>query len=175
VPLKKPSDFFNNNPDDKGIDIGNIEVSEENFDDVFGVFNKYRSYLNEFESKLNNITEITEQIESLKSEIETSVKKEDLDKATLSHFLYFKESVAKIQDNVKSINEDKLTEIRENATSLLERVNKFVDYDIPNYKKNLVDFELRIENKISSDIDDALVDPIKEIEKSLSNIDLKAA
>jgi len=166
VPLKKPSDFFNNNPDDKGIDIGNIEVSEENFDDVFGVFNKYRSYLNEFESKLNNITEITEQIESLKSEIETSVKKEDLDKATLSHFLYFKESVAKIQDNVKSINEDKLTEIRENATSLLERVNKFVDYDIPNYKKNLVDFELRIENKISSDIDDALVDPIKEIEKS---------
>jgi len=149
VPLKKPSDFFHKDPE-KGINIGEIKVSEENFGNVFDVFNNYKTYLNDFENKLNSITALSEQIELLKVEINNSVNKEDLDKAIFSQLLYVNESITNIQKNVKSINEEKLSEIRADASYLLENVNQFVEVDIPKYKKGFVELELKVDRKVNS-------------------------
>ena len=155
MPLKKPTDFFNrkDNQIKEEVNIPKIEVSEKNFDDVFNVFNKYKSYLNNFEEKLNNINSLSEQVSSLREELEKVIRKEDLDKAIFSQLLYVNESIANIENNVKIINEEKLDEIREDAGFLLQKVENFIENDIPKFKKNLVDFEIRTESTIQNSID----------------------
>lgn len=157
--LKKPSDLFVEEKSEVCIPL--VEVSEETFNDVFGVFNSYQSYLNNFEDKLNCVNNLVEQISFLKSDIESALKKEDLDKAILSQLLYVNESISNIENNVRVINEDKLDEIREDANFLLSKVEKFIEFDVPKYKKNLIDFEIRVDNKVDHLIDKN-ISPIKE-------------
>lgn len=160
MPLKKPSDFFNyedNSQEQNKINIPQVEISESNFNNVLDVFTNYKNYLNDFEDKLKNINILFDQVSIFKEELLSTVKKEDLDKAIFSQFLYVNESIANIENNVKTINEEKLEEIREDAGFLLKKVENFIENDIPKYKKNLVDFEIRAEKKIISSIDEKLI------------------
>jgi len=159
VPLKKPSDLFAEENPESCIPL--VEVSEGTFNDVFEAFNSYQSYLNDFEDKLNCVNNLVEQISFLKSDIKSALKKEDLDKAILSQLLYVNESISNIENNVKVINEDKLDEIREDTNFLLSKVEKFIEFDVPKYKKNLIDFEIRVDNKVDHLIDKN-ISPIKE-------------
>ena len=163
--LKKPTDFFNRKESHQikeEINIPQVEVSEKNFEDVFNVFSNYKSYLNNFEEKLNNINSLSEQVSTLRKELEEVIRKEDLEKAILSQLLYVNESIANIENNVKVINEEKLDEIREDAGFLLQKVENFVENDIPKFKKNLLDFEIRTETRIESSVEDK-ISPLENV------------
>ena len=114
MPLKKPSDFFDKDPHEE-VNISSVEISEENFDNVFNAFTKYKTYLDDFETKLDTINFLSDQLSSLQEQVGKTLRKEDLDKAILSQLLYVNESISSIENNVKSINEEKLDEIREDS------------------------------------------------------------
>jgi hypothetical protein len=163
--LKKPSDLFVEETTEICIPL--VEVSEGTFNNVFDVFNTYQTYLNDFEDKFNNVNELSNEVSSIKEEIESALKKEDLDKAILSQLLYVNETIANIQDNIKDINQDKLEEIRDDANFLLSKVEKFVEIDddhnkrieyiedylkkssLSSFKKNLFEKVVRIESEVT--------------------------
>jgi len=168
VPLKKPSDLFgDNSPEENNIPI--VEVSEENFDNVFNVFNTYKKYLDDFELKLESVNYLSEQITSLKDEINQAIRKEDLDKAILAQLLYVNESINNIENNVKTINEEKLNEIRNDSSYLLKKVETFIDDEIPKHKKRITEFELKVEEEIGkvNDATSSVVSIEESIEKTI--------
>jgi len=132
VPLKKPSDFFDKDPHEE-VNISSVEISEENFDNVFNAFTKYKTYLDDFENKLDTVNFLSDKLSSLQEQVGQALRKEDLDKAILSQLLYVNESISNIENNVKSINEEKLDEIREDSNYLLKKVETFIDEDIPKH------------------------------------------
>ena len=145
--LKKPSDLFGEeSQEENGIPI--VEVSEENFDNVFNVFSTYKQYLDDFENKLESVNYLSEQITSLKEDLDQTIRKEDLDKAILAQLLYVNESISNIENNVKTINEEKLTEIRNDSEYLLKKVEAFVDEDLPRHKKKITEFEFKVEEEL---------------------------
>ena len=147
MPLKKPSDFFDKDPHEK-VNISSVEISEENFDNVFNAFTKYKTYLDDFENKLDTINFLSDQLSSLQEQVGQALRKEDLDKVILSQLLYVNESISSIENNVKSINEEKLDEIREDSNYLLKKVETFIDEDIPKHQKRLVEFELKYDDQL---------------------------
>ena len=178
--LKKPSDLFVEETTEICIPL--VEVSEGTFNNVFDVFNTYQTYLNDFEDKFNNVNVLSNEVSSIKEEIESSLKKEDLDKAILSQLLYVNESIANIQDNIRDINQDKLEEIREDANFLLSKVEKFVEIDddhnkrieyiedylkksaLNSFKKSLFEKVVRIESEVTVN-ENRLRNQNKELER----------
>ena len=178
--LKKPSDLFVEETTEICIPL--VEVSEGTFNNVFDVFNTYQTYLNDFEDKFNNVNELSDEVSSIREEIESALKKEDLDKAILSQLLYVNETIANIQDNIKDINQDKLEEIREDANFLLSKVEKFVEIDdnhdkrieyiedylkksaLSSFKKNLFEKVVRIESEVTVN-ENRLRNQNKELER----------
>jgi ElaB/YqjD/DUF883 family membrane-anchored ribosome-binding protein len=168
VPLKKPSDFFNKKPNFNDVNSLSVKISEEKFNNVFDVFNNYKGYLNDFEDKLNTLNSLSEQVVLLKDELQKTIKKEDLDSSIFSQLLYVNEAISNIENNVKTINEEKLSEIREDTGFLLKKVENFIDKDIPKYKKNLVDFEIRTDSRIE-DLIGQKISPINESVSLIQN------
>lgn len=166
--LKKPSDLFGEESQEEN-NIPIVEVSEETFDNVFNVFNTYKKYLDDFENKLNSVNCLSEQISSLKEDLNQAIRKEDLDKAILAQLLYVNESIANIENNVKSINEEKLNEIREDSSYLLKKVETFIDEEIPKHKKRITEFEFKVEEEIGkvNDATSSVVSIEESIEKTI--------
>ena len=166
MPLKKPSDLFNKESPEEEIYIPQVEVSEENFDNVFNVFNTYKDYLNDFDEKLKSVNVLSNEVSSLKEEIEQTIKKEDLDKAILSQLLYVNQSIENIQKNVKAINEEKLDEIREDANNILGKVEEFIDKELPQHRKKIVEFNLQVEEQVkkSEETSSSVLESLYELE-----------
>ena len=158
--LKKPSDLFAEDSQESNI-LPLIEVSEENFDNVFNVFNTYKEYLDDFGTKLESVNILSEQISSIKDELNQTIHKEDLDKAIFAQLLYVNESITKIQNNVKSINEEKLKEIRQDSSQLIERLENFIDVEVPRQAKRIIEFEFKVEDEIKK---------VDEVHSSVSSI-----
>ena len=166
--LKKPSDLFGEeSQEENGIPI--VEVSEENFDNVFNVFSTYKQYLDDFENKLESVNYLSEQITSLKEDLDQTIRKEDLDKAILAQLLYVNESISNIENNVKTINEEKLTEIRNDSEYLLKKVEAFVDEDLPRHKKKITEFEFKVEEELkkSNEVVNSTKSSVTDIEETL--------
>lgn len=183
MPLKKPSDFFDKDPHEE-VNISSVEISEENFDNVFNAFTKYKTYLDDFENKLDTVNFLSDQLSSLQEQVGQALRKEDLDKAILSQLLYVNESISNIENNVKSINEEKLDEIREDSNYLLKKVETFIDEDIPKHQKRLVEFELKYDDQLQkneeetkltlstiSDLEEVFEKTIDETKEYFNNYD----
>ena len=166
--LKKPSDLFGEESQEEN-SIPIVEVSEENFDNVFNVFSTYKQYLDDFENKLESVNYLSEQITSLKEDLDQTIRKEDLDKAILAQLLYVNESISNIENNVKTINEEKLTEIRDDSEYLLKKVEAFVDEDLPRHKKKITEFEFKVEEELkkSTEVVNSTKSSVTGIEETL--------
>jgi len=155
VALKKPSEYFK-----KDIATVNNSVQElvktpelNTFSDAFQSFKNNLSkieVLSDFSETLDNyrvnierVNHLSSSIEDIKTEIQTLLKKEDLDRAMMSQLLVVEQSIQEVQNKVKGINEKNLTEIRLDVAGLTENVNEFLDIEVPKYKKLIVDSELR--------------------------------
>ena len=159
--LRKPSEYFK-----KDIATVNNCVEElakapelNTFSDAFESFKNNLSkieVLSEFSDTLDNyrvnierVNHLSEKVEDIQTEIQTLLKKEDLDRAMMSQLLVVEQSIRDVQNKVKGINENKLTEIRLDVSGLTESVNEFLEVEVPKYKKLIVDSELRTDNRFT--------------------------
>ena len=136
--LKKPSDYFKRESNNIKNMVGNPDLNSYSES-----FNTFKENLSKFEK----ITETIEVVNDLKKELQNFLKKEDLDNAMLSYVFLLEESIENLQSNVKSINSNTLDEIRSKVSNVTEIVNEFVEVDIPKYKKNIVDVEVKTDQK----------------------------
>ena len=159
--LRKPSEYFK-----KDIATVNNSVQElaknpelNTFSDAFESFKNNLSkieVLSEFSDTLDNyrvnierVNHLSEKVEDIQTEIQTLLKKEDLDRAMMSQLLVVEQSIRDVQSKVKGINENKLTEIRLDVSGLTKSVNEFLEVEVPQYKKLIVDSELRTDNRFT--------------------------
>jgi len=159
VVLRKPSEYFK-----KDIVTVNNSVQElaknpelNTFSDAFEAFKNNLSkieVLSEFSDTLDNyrvnierVNHLSKSVEDIQTEIQTLLKKEDLDRAMMSQLLVVEQSILDVQSKVKGINENKLTEICLDVSGLTQSVNEFLEVEVPQYKRLIVDSELRTNNR----------------------------
>ena len=175
--LKNPSQYFKK--DIVSVDnsiIKNSSSSQLNtFSDAFESFKQNLNkieILSEFSDTLDNylgrVTTLSEQVEGIQTEIQSLLKKEDLDRAMMSQLLVVEQSIRDIQSKVKSINDSKLTEIRLDVSNLTNNVSEFLDIEVPKYKKLIVGSEIRA-NKRYEELEYGVNKTLEEIGELVEN------
>jgi hypothetical protein len=159
VALKKPSEYFKKEKPSVDNSVQELAKTPElnTFSDAFESFKKNLSkieVLSEFSDTLDNyrvniekVNYLSEKVEDIQTEVQSLLKKEDLDRAMMSQLLVVEQSIRDVQSKVKGINEKNLTEIRLDVSGLTESVNEFLEVEVPKYKKLVVDSELRTNNR----------------------------
>ena len=159
--LKNPSEYFKNKEEFNSVNETVqqlVNVPELNtFSDAFESFKKNLSkieVLSDFSDTLDNyrinierVNHLSEKVEDIQTEVQSLLKKEDLDRAMMSQLLVVEQSIRDVQSKVKGINENNLTEIRLDVSGLTESVNEFLEVEVPKYRKLVVDSELRTNNR----------------------------
>ena len=82
-------------------------------------------------------------------------------------------TISDLQENVKSINEKKLKEIRGSVSSLTDSVNEFLEVDAPKYKRLLIDHEKRSSKRyeeFEETVDTAFKDVVEDIDNTISRV-----
>ena len=175
--LKNPSQYFKK--DIVSVDnsiIKNSSSSQLNtFSDAFESFKQNLNkieILSEFSDTLDNylgrVTTLSEQVEGIQTEIQSLLKKEDLDRAMMSQLLVVEQSIRDIQSKVKSINDSKLTEIRLDVSNLTNNVSEFLNVEVPKYKKLIVGSEIRA-NKRYEELEYGVNKTLEEIGELVEN------
>jgi hypothetical protein len=161
VVLKKPSDYFKKDITIVDNSVQELEKTPElnTFSDAFEAFKSNLSkieVLSEFSDTLDNyrvnierVNHLSKSVEDIQTEIQTLLKKEDLDRAMMSQLLVVEQSIRDLQSKVKGINEKNLTEIRLDVSGLTQSVNEFLEVEVPQYKRLIVDSELRTDNRFT--------------------------
>jgi hypothetical protein len=163
VPLRKPSDYFNDKVSKNSLDLVKEELSfaePEKIERVSEAFNIFKSNLNHieslsdftstfdtFKSNFEKIENLSNNIEQIRESIQDLIRKEDLDNAMMAHLFFVEESIRNIQTNVKSLNSKTLIDIKEEFNDLSNLVDKFVTVEIPSYKKVVLDSEQRVDER----------------------------
>lgn len=159
--LKKPSEYFKKTSKfDETVAEANKNPELITFTESFEAFKSNLSKidtLNQFSSTLESYSENVEkvnflatQVEEVKKEVSTLLKREDLDKSMLSLLLVVEDSIRDIQDKVKGINEKHLKEIRGNVNLIGESVQEFLNTEVPKYKKLVFDTESRLQKQYAT-------------------------
>ena len=138
--IKKPSDYFK----EESKDNENL-VGKPNLNSYSEAFNSFKEHL----SKFDKITDTIKIVDEIKTELQDFLKKEDLDNAMMSYVFLLEENINTLKDNVKSINTKTLTEIKSKVTDVTEVVNEFAEVELPKYKKNIIDAEVRSDKKFN--------------------------
>ena len=137
--LRKPSDYFKK-------DIANVNNSVQELIQK-PELSSFSEAFDSFKNNLTNIEVLSEKVEDIQEEIQTLLKKEDLDRAMMSQLLILEQSIRDVQSKVSGINEKNLRQIRNDVSGLSESVNEFLEVDVPKYKKLVVESELRTGNR----------------------------
>lgn len=159
--LKKPSEYFKK--DVPSVDNSVLEIAKapelNTFSDAFQSFKSNLEkieVLSDFSETLDNyrvnverVNHLSEKIEDIQKEVQGLLTKEDLDRAMMSQLLVVEQSILDVQKKVKAINQEDITEIRSEVSRLTESVNDFLSVDVPQYKKLIVDSELRTDARFS--------------------------
>ena len=165
--LKKPSDFFDESKKESIIENLVKKPELKSFSDAF---NLYKENISKFE----DLSETLKSIESIQSDIKDFIKKEDLDNAVVSYAFLLEETISKLKNDVTGINEKNLISMRSNISNLTEKVNNFFKIDVPKYKKNIVEIEIKSSDKFEkykNDTDIILEDISKYVSDKYESID----
>ena len=162
MPLKKPSEFYNKNPN-SSMDEVREELSlasPEKVESISEAFNSFKTNfdhiqtLNEFtqtfdtfKNNVEKVDTLTESVEEIREGIQDLISKEDLDDAMTAQLFFVEESIRNIQDKVKTLNSKSILDIKEEFSSLAETVADFIGEEVPSYKKLIVDSETRVDNR----------------------------
>jgi hypothetical protein len=179
VVLKKPSEIFTR----KKEQITSVEESIQSlekqpelntFSDAFDAFKNNLSkiqVLSEFSDTLDNyrvnierVNHLSEKVEDIQTEIQTLLKKEDLDRAMMSQLLVVEQNIRDLQSKVAGINEKNLTEIRSDVSGLTESVNEFLEIEVPKYQRLIIESEIRSSNRYET-FENNISYLLKEIEE----------
>ena len=162
MPLKKPSDFYDKNPNSsfdnvkeelKNAKPEKVEKISEAFDSFKNNLNNIQA-LNDFVTSVDTFKANAERVESLSNSVEqiresinglTSQK--DLDDAMMAHLLFVEEAIRDVQDRVKTLNSNSVLEIKEEFNTLSEAVNNFIGDEVPTYRNLIVESETRVDSR----------------------------
>lgn len=184
MPLRKPSEFFNDKNPKTHLDSIQDELNSaapEKVEKISEAFDAFRHNLNHlqsltdftktfdtFKENTDKVNYLSETIDSLRNEINDLVKKEDLDNAMMSQLFFVEESIKNIQDNIKIANSKTLTNVKEEFYSLSSLVEKFLHVDVPQYKNSISQSEIRIDERFT-DYKNSLNLEIEEIYNNFTN------
>jgi hypothetical protein len=133
VVLKKPSQLF---------ETAKLESSAE-------PLNIFES-LDRFKGSLENVDQISDQIQELSEEISNKVSKTELDNILLSHLLMLEENFDHIQKQIKGINKNDIRQFKESVSDIGEVVDTLLHTELPKYRKQVAGSELRIEKRLET-------------------------
>ena len=164
MPLKKPSEFYDKNPNSsfdnvkeelKNAKPEKVEKISEAFDSFKNNLNNIQA-LNDFVTSVDTFKANAEKVESLSNSVEQireSIKgltsQKDLDDAMMAHLLFVEEAIRDVQNRVKTLNSNSILEIKEEFETLSEAVNNFVGEEVPTYRKLIVESETRVDTRFS--------------------------
>jgi len=193
VALKKPSDFFGKN---KKTHLDEVKESYdsacpekiEQVSEAFGTFKEnlnhiqslsdFTSTFDSFKENLEKVETVSSEISSIKDEIKTLIKKEDLDSAMMAQLLFVDESITKIESRVSSINGKTVEKIKEDFVNLSNSVESFLSIDAPKYKKLISESEVRVDGRfdtfktnVEENLDTIRVDVGNEVTAALDSIE----
>ena len=153
--LKKPSDYFKKEKTiiDYSVqelvkmpELNTFSDSFESFKDNLSkieILSEFSETLDNYRVNIDKVNYLSEKVEDIQTEVQTLLKKEDLDRVMMSQLLVVEQSVRDVQNKVKGINEKNLVEIRSDVSNLTKSVDEFLEDEVPKYKKLFVDAELR--------------------------------
>jgi len=194
VALKKPSDFYIKPEEKSSFDSLKEELSSsepKKIEKISEAFDAFKTNLNniqsitDFSTTFENFKENIEKVETIsneigevKKEIQTLIKKEDLDQAMMAHLFFVEEAIEKIENKISGVNEDIVNKISDDFSGLSEMVNSFLDIEVPKYKNLISESEIRIDDRFlnlksnvesciqefNSDVNDELKEIVKNVE-----------
>jgi len=183
VALKKPSELFDKK---STLDKVQEQLEPEKIENISDAFQSFKNNLNHiqtlsdfsstfegFKENFERVNSLYEEIEYLKRDVKNTIKKEDLDGAMMSHLLFVEQSIDSIQNKIKALNSKTLLNIKEEFQELQETVIDFINIDVPDYKKQILDHERRIDNRFlsfRSDIKEEIVRIDGDIDSKISSI-----
>ena len=188
MPLKKPSEFYDKNPnssfDDVKEELKNakpekVERISEAFDSFKSNLNNIQSLsdftetFNTFKSNVEKVEGLSNTVEEIRENIQDLISKKDLDDSMMAHLLFVEESIRNVQDKVKTVNSNTLFEVKEEFNILSEKVNEFLGEEVPAYKKLIVESETRVDGRFG-DFKEEVTDVFEtlgtDIKEEVSNI-----
>lgn len=186
--LKKPSDFFKVEKE-SSLDSVKEELQSskpEKIERISEAFSAFKSNLNhiqsltDFSSTFESFKENVEKVETIsneigdvKKEIQTLIKKEELDDAMMAHLFFVEEAIEKIENKISGVNENIVNKISEDFSGLSEMVNSFLDIDVPKYKNLISESEVRIDNRflnLKSEVESSLEEFNSDVNEELKEI-----
>ena len=188
MPLKKPSEFYEKNPnssfDDVKEELKNakpekVERISEAFDSFKSNLNNIQSLsdftetFNTFKSNVEKVEDLSNTVEEIRENIQDLISKKDLDDSMMAHLLFVEESIRNVQDKVKTVNSNTLFEVKEEFNTLSEKVAEFLGEEVPAYKKLIVESETRVDSRFG-DFKEEVTDVFEtlgtDIKEEVSNI-----
>jgi len=195
VALKKPSDFYIKPEEKSSFDSLKEELSSsepKKIEKISEAFSAFKSNLNHiqsltdfsstfesFKENVEKVETISNEIGNVKKEIQTLIKKEDLDDAMMAHLFFVEEAIAKIENKITGVNEDIVNKISDDFSETSEMVNSFLDIEVPKYKNLIAESEFRIDNRfvnlkdsVEENLDTIRADVNKEVTTALSEVEV---
>ncbi|QGT54521.1 tail fiber protein [Synechococcus phage B3] len=154
MPLKKPSELFNKKKSVSVVEeIIEKEVEINTFSEAFEQFKlnlKSIDALSTFSESLENYTEniqkiniVSEYINDIKEELKLYITREDLERSSLAQLLVVEKCIETIEEKIEAINQDYIDQIKSNTEEISNKVDSFLNFEAPKYKKLVVESELR--------------------------------
>jgi DNA repair exonuclease SbcCD ATPase subunit len=193
VALKKPSDFFGNTKKTPLDEVKEeyIAASPEKIEQVSEAFDSFKVNLNyiqslsdftstfdSFRENLEKVENVSIEVDTIKDEIKSLLKQEDLDSAMMAQLLFVEESISKIESKISSINGETVDQIKEDFKGLSTSVEGFLSIDVPKYKKLISESEIRVDdrfgqfkNKVEENLVTIRADVNKEVTTALSEVE----
>ena len=162
MPLKKPSEFYEKNPNSSFDDVKEeLKNSKpEKVEKISEAFDSFKSNLNNiqalndftekfdtFQSNIEKVETLTNSVEEIRESVKGLIGQKDLDDAMMAHLLFVEESIRNVQDKVKTLNSNSVLEIKNEFENLTGSVSQFLGEEVPSYKKLIVDSEARIDER----------------------------
>ena len=132
--LKKPSDLFNKR--ETSVVLQSSEISSN----ITETYDRFRD-------NLEKVNALSEQIEYLSQQLSEKMTRTDLENAMLSNLMVLDENFKSIRNQVKGLNKEDLKEFKVNVSNLTEIVENLVKNEMPKYKKQITNNEVRISNQ----------------------------
>jgi hypothetical protein len=189
VALKKPSDFYIKPEEKSSFDSLKEELSSskpKKIEKISEAFDAFKTNLNniqsitDFSSTFENFKENVEKVETIsneigevKKEIQTLIKKEDLDQAMMAHLFFVEGAIEKIENKISGVNEDIVNKISDDFSGLSEMVNSFLNIEVPKYKNLISESEIRIDDRflnLKSNVESCLQEFNSDVNEELKEI-----
>jgi len=153
VALKKPSDFFGKKPEEN-----NLPVVESD---------------NSLRDELNKVESLSEQVIQLQQELSQKVVKNDLESLVLSQINTMQENFEFLQNDFRQLNKKDIREFKDRVSEITEIVGNLVEKELPKYKKQITNNEVRIGEKFNNlreVVEENIADIRQEIDNRVENI-----